>query len=331
VHLLKSVVLLWMSVFILGGLGAWIVRQLAGRFGLIDSPTERSSHLTPTPRGGGVGIMAAFLVLALAEGVLPAVWFPLSALSLFAFLGDRIEIPPKWRLLVQGILMGILVLGNMQSGSQVGFTSVLIFVFWVVFLVGTTNFYNFMDGINGLAGITGVSALALMAGFIYGLEGASPYFMMTVGVALACLGFLPFNIPSARVFMGDIGSIFLGGLFGSLTYIHSRSLVDFLCMISFLFPFYADEMTSMVVRLKDGENLTRPHRRHLYQILTNEKHIPHWQVSVVYGLVQIGIGLSILFSRSAGWPLILILLGIYFAAFTGASYFLRASLTQRAA
>ena len=208
-------------------------------------------------------------------------------------------------------------------------TSVLIFVFWLVFLVGTTNFYNFMDGINGISGNYRGLRPSLMAGFIYGLEGASPYFITTVGVALACLGFLPFNMPSARVFMGDIGSIFLGGLFGSLTYIHSRTLVDFLCMASFLFPFYADELTTMVVRLKDGENLTRPHRRHLYQILTNEKHFPHWQVSIFYGLLQLGVGLSILFSRSAGWPLILILLGIYFTAFSRTGYFLRASLSIR--
>jgi len=92
----------------------------------------------------------------------------------------------------------------------------------------------------------------------------------------------------------------------------------------------ADELTAIVVRLKDGENLTRPHRRHLYQMWTNEKHLPHWQVSVLYGLIQLVVGLSILFSRSSGWPLVLILLGIYFSAFTAASCFLRASLTQRA-
>jgi len=167
--------------------------------------------------------------------------------------------------------------------------------------------------------------------FIYSLEGPSPFFVMTGSVALACLGFLPFNMPSARVFMGDIGSIFLGGLFGGLVYIHSRTLVDFLCMVSFLFPFYADELTTMIVRLKDDENLTRPHRRHLYQLLTNEKHLPHWQVSVLYGLIQLGVGLSIMFSRSAGWLLILILLGIYFSTFAVIGYYVRSSLAPRSA
>ena len=69
---------------------------------------------------------------------------------------------------------------------------------------------------------------------------------------------------------------------------------------------------------------------YLYFGLTNEKHLPHWQVSFLYGLIQLVVGLSIPFSRSSGWPLILILLGIYFTAFTAAGYFLRSSLAQKA-
>jgi len=109
---LKTIVLLWLAGFILGGLGAWAVSRSAGRFGLIDTPNDRSSHSRPTPRGGGVGLLAAFLLSALAGGVPAAFWVPLSALSLFAFLGDRIDLSPKWRLPVQGILMGILVLDS---------------------------------------------------------------------------------------------------------------------------------------------------------------------------------------------------------------------------
>jgi uncharacterized membrane protein HdeD (DUF308 family) len=69
---------------------------------------------------------------------------------------------------------------------------------------------------------------------------------------------------------------------------------------------------------------------YLYFGLTNEKHLPHWQVSVLYGLIQLVVGLSMLFSRSLGWLLIIVLLGIYFTAFTAADYFLRSSLTQKA-
>jgi Fuc2NAc and GlcNAc transferase len=196
--------------------------------------------------------------------------------------------------------VGLLVIAAWQPGPVGGFPSVLLFIFWTVYLVGTANIYNFMDGINGMAGIAGACGLALLSWFIYSLVGASPYFYLTVGVALACLGFLPFNVPSARVFMGDIGSIFLGGLFGSLVYIHSRTLVEFLCMVSFLFPFYADALTSMVVRLINGENLTQPHRRHLYQILANEGGIAHWKISVAYGLFQLLVGVSVMGVKQMG-------------------------------
>ena len=107
---LKTIVLQWLAGFILGGLGAWAVSRSAGRFGLIDTPNDRSSHSRPTPRGGG--LLAAFLLSALAGGVPTAFWVPLSALSLFALLGDRIDLSPKWRLPIQAILMGILVLNS---------------------------------------------------------------------------------------------------------------------------------------------------------------------------------------------------------------------------
>ena len=108
---LKTIVLLWLAGFILGGLGAWAVSRSAGRFGLIDTPNDRSSHSRPAPRGGG-GLLAAFQLSALAGGEPAAFWLPLSALSLFALLGDRIDLSPKWRLPIQAILMGILVLDS---------------------------------------------------------------------------------------------------------------------------------------------------------------------------------------------------------------------------
>jgi Fuc2NAc and GlcNAc transferase len=90
--------------------------------------------------------------------------------------------------------------------------------------------------------------------------------------------------------MGDVGSILLGAVFAGLVYLASRTLLDFLCMASFLFPFYVDELTKMIVRLRVGENLTQPHRRHIYQLLANERQIPHWRVSAGYGFFQLLVG-----------------------------------------
>ena len=76
--------------------------------------------------------------------------------------------------------------------------------------------------------------------------------------------------------MGAVGSILLGFVFAGMVIWLSRSLFDFIVLAAFLFPFYADELTTMIVRLKDGDRLTRPHRKHLYQLLANEMGIPHW-------------------------------------------------------
>jgi Fuc2NAc and GlcNAc transferase len=84
-------------------------------------------------------------------------------------------------------------------------------------------------------------------------------------MSLSCIGFLPFNVPKAKVFMGDVGSILLGFIFSGMAVYLFNDVLDFICLSSFLFPFYADELTTMIVRLKDGENLTNAHRRHLYQ------------------------------------------------------------------
>jgi len=138
---------------------------------------------------------------------------------------------------------------------------------------------------------------------------------------------LLFNMPKAKVFMGDVGSILLGFSFAAIVVILSKSILDFVCLAGFLFPFYADELTTMAVRIKDGENLFKPHRKHLYQLLANEKAIAHWKISIGYGLVQLIIGITILLLRPFGLSIILLLLGVYFLTFVRVSFTIRKSLT----
>ena len=277
---------------VIGALGALVVGRYGGRLGLIDVPKERSSHLFPTPRGGGIGLLMVFIMASISQGISPLFWIPLSAISLLAFFGDRIELSPRRRLFFQFFLIIGLITGSTEISLEFNFSLVWV-LFWAIYIVGTANFFNFMDGINGIAGISGTCAFALLSLFIYRLEGGSPYFVLTSCIALACIGFLPFNMPFARVFMGDVGSILLGAVYSALVYIYSLSWMDFLCLASFLFPFYLDELTTMIVRLKNRENLTQAHRNHFYQLLANEKKIPHWQISLGFGLIQLFIGLSI--------------------------------------
>jgi UDP-N-acetylmuramyl pentapeptide phosphotransferase/UDP-N-acetylglucosamine-1-phosphate transferase len=178
-----------------------------------------------------------------------------------------------------------------------------------------------MDGIDGIAGISGAVGFGLMAFETY--KDLPDVGLLTACMALACLGFLPFNLPRARVFMGDVGSIVLGGVFAGAVFLAAHTLLDFLCMASFLFPFYVDELTTMLVRLRAGENLTLPHRRHIYQLLANERQIPHWRISTGYGFFQFLVGVSVLISKPRGIAVVLAVLMGWFGLFVMGSYHIR--------
>ncbi len=308
----------------LSALGAFIVSRFGCCLGLIDKPTARSSHSGAIPKGGGIGIVASFLLTSIMAGMPGTFWLPLGAMAVFAFVGDRMDLSSRLRLPVQLLLMGALVVG-IWKGIPQSVPAVLLIVFWTVFIVGTANFYNFMDGINGIAGISGAVGFGLLAFETY--KDQPEVGLLATCMALACLSFLPFNLPRARVFMGDVGSIVLGGVFAGLVYMASHTLLDFLCMTSFLFPFYADELTTMIVRLRAGENLTQPHRRHIYQLLANERQIPHWRISTGYGFFQLLVGVSVLITKTFGVAVVLAVLASWFVLFVLGGYFVRGMLS----
>src|SRR4030065_2464781 len=144
-----------------------------------------------------------------------------------------------------------------------------LFLFWLIFITATTNFYNFMDGINGIAGLTGLIGFALMAYFAYFMLNDYDLFLMSIILAAGCMGFLPFNFPRARVFMGDVGSIFLGFVFASFVVMFSVRISIFLCLVMFLCTFYADAIVTIYYRCRRGENMMQVHRSHLCQYLSN--------------------------------------------------------------
>jgi len=268
----------------------------------MDVPNERSSHeiAIPVPKGGGIGILAAFVLGSIWLGISASFWLSATLLALLSFFGDRVDISPKLRLLVQFIAALTLLSPVLYSESSSGFSSLSsVFSSWIcvlfclllsLFIVGTANFYNFMDGINGIAGITGAVGFGLLGFYAWLSGGGASFVSLAVCVSLACLAFLPFNIPKARVFMGDVASILLGFVFAGMVVWLSKSLLDFVCMAAFISPFYADELSTMVIRLKAHSPreqnlgrmsmLTKPYRRHLYQLLANEMKVAHWKVSM---------------------------------------------------
>lgn len=285
------------------------------KFGFYDEPNLRSSHEHIVPKGGGTGILLVFLFFSIILNIAGTFWVSAVFLSLFSFLGDRTEIRPLLRLIVQWTA-AILLVSGIWGSDQIPVHGYLLFLPLALFIAGTSNFYNFMDGINGIAGITGLVGFGLLS-FYAAKIGASPsYIKLSILMAFACLGFLPFNIPNARIFMGDVGSILLGFIFSGLMVVFCRNWLDFIVMAAFLFLFYADCLTTTVIRLIDGETLSEPHRRHLYQLLVNEGGMRHWKVSAIYGFIQLFIGISIILLCNTGSLAVILLLLLYFLLFT---------------
>jgi Fuc2NAc and GlcNAc transferase len=209
-------------------------------------------------------------------------------LALVSFRGDSKELTPKFRLLVQFSCAALAVWG-VGLGAALGWGWLVVLVpGMLVFVVGTANFYNFMDGINGIAGITGLVGFAGLAWWAFGV-GQGDIGTASLAMAGGCAGFLPLNMPRAKVFMGDIGSVLLGFCFGLFVVGLAGSFLDFVVLCSLLFTFYADELCTMLQRLRQGDSFFQAHRKHLYQVLVNELGVAHWKVSVGYGVVQMGV------------------------------------------
>ena len=303
----------------LGSIGAWFVSRNAHILGLIDKPNHRSSHDRPTPKGGGIGILIAFVVTCILFKFSFLFWGPVTFLSLISLYGDRINLKPILRLTVQFsvtllFLISISFFQHIANDIQ-SLILIILCIFFSIYIVGTANYYNFMDGINGIAGITGIVGFALLG--LYGNINHQnhQWIILSFVMSFACVGFLPFNMPKAKVFMGDVGSILLGFVFACIVVVFTQTFIDFVILVSFMFPFYIDELVTMVERIADKQSLTLPHRRHFYQVLANEGGIAHWKVSVGYGIAQLLIGVIVWFTVSTNLLLGIFAIGIFIISF----------------
>lgn len=334
--ILIAAFLLFVSL-VLGYWGALAIVRYGGRFGLNDKPNDRSSHITETLKGGGIGILFSYLVLCLSLRISLFIWLPAFLVSLVSFWGDRNELSPRLRLFLQLLFSGLFLIGTDLSKFLVIDSNLPVFlhlplratilIIFLLYITGTANFYNFMDGIDGIAGMMGVVAFSFLAISSYISSGTSAYFVVLIGLSLACVGFLPLNFPRARVFMGDVGSILLGFTFACSSILISSSFIEFVCHSGFLLLFYSDEFLTMIGRIKDKESLTKAHRRHLYQVMVNEGNVAHWKVSLCYVFFQVIICLILLVTKLKGiFPVVVIVFS--FGLFAIVNYSIKQKLIR---
>lgn len=336
------ILLLFAACTGLGAGGAWLIAGVPFREHLLDAPNERSSHTEPTPRGGGVGILAAFLAAGLTLRIPTTFLFAAMFISAVSFYGDYFRLSVRFRFLAQMLAALVFLFPLLPAlSSHFAFSTFNLFPFLfflilfliVLFLIGTANFYNFMDGINGIAGLSGAIGFGLLGAYtlyyapVYGYRESLS--LLAICIALACLGYLPFNMPRARVFMGDVGSILLGFVFAALVVMLARNYQDMVCFAALLFPFYADELTTMAVRLQDHESLVQSHRRHLYQLLANEAGMAHWIVTLIYGAIQLAIGGGVLFLNGYGVRPVVLFLTACFIIFSLLNLYIRDEIKKK--
>lgn len=248
-----------------------LVLAMLRRAQVLDTPTERSSHDAPVPRGGGIApAVAALLVLMVASSVSGsdrlAIAVTAIAFGVVGLLEDLIGIRVLHRLAVQFVSAAVavvLLLGDMTGPIVWKGLFAVATVFWLVAFV---NAFNFMDGINGISVVQAVGAGA--AWLLTGTITDTPVLAAGgVVIAGASLGFAPFNMPTARMFLGDVGSYFIGAWLASVAVLGLEAGVPPEAVLAPLALYAADTGATLLRRVVRGEHWYLPHRGHAYQRL----------------------------------------------------------------
>ena len=283
------------------------------RFGVLDEPNHRSSHDRPTPSTGGIAIVATFFV-GFAVVLIESDEARLSGHYLLGFgiasfgialigLIDDLQLLKTFKVKLAAQVAASLVLVafgmvfTRVSIPAVGAVDLgwLGYPLTVIWIVALTNIFNFMDGLNGLAGGTAVIVSAFLCAVTF-IEGSYFVYIFCYIFAAGIAGFLVFNFPRARLFMGDVGSQFLGFSFATLAVIAAEidaSRTSFFVVPLLFFNFLFDTAFTFVRRFLRGDDVTQAHRTHLYQLL-NRLGWSHVQVTLFHCAVSAAQGIGVL-------------------------------------
>jgi Fuc2NAc and GlcNAc transferase len=298
--MISSVILVVFTAFAVAVIATGLMRRYALQRNLIDVPNSRSSHALPTPRGGGVAIVIAFFAAALLLAVLGlmdartlgALLIGGSAMALVGFLDDRWHLRASVRFGVHlaAALWAVILLGGIPESALANWGLHGVWIgglIAVLALVWITNLFNFMDGLDGIAGTEAVFVSGAGAWLNWCEGGAPGLTAAMVCLAATSLGFLGWNWPPARIFMGDVGSGFLG---------FSLSVLGLAASQKGIFPieiwailggvFLVDATVTLIRRVVRGDKWFEAHRTHAYQHLARrwKGHLP---VTVLLMIIDI--------------------------------------------
>lgn len=268
--MLSTVVLISIGLLFLSFILTFFIKQIAARLSVIDIPNERSSHKTPTPRGGGLAIVITWYVgitiLFFFNFVDNYLYYALlsgAILAIVSLIDDVIDLPPVLRLIAQIItaIAAFVLLNGIDSIQIFGYAMNIKFIVYPITIIGMVwfiNLYNFLDGIDGYVSIEAILVSAIL--FIF--SGNSILLIL-----IACvLGFLIWNWPKAKIFMGDVGSTQLGFILIVLgIYFHNQQQFSIFHWLILTSPFWFDATFTLFRRWRNKEKLSQAHKKHAYQ------------------------------------------------------------------
>jgi UDP-GlcNAc:undecaprenyl-phosphate/decaprenyl-phosphate GlcNAc-1-phosphate transferase len=312
-------------IFLLAVASTWLlmprIREYAIEVGTADMPNERRLNKEPLPNIGGLAILggvlsALVLAIALKGAILATVQVQVLAiilggtlLALVGFIDDQFSLPPLFRLLVQMLAAGLLVV----NGIRIDIAwlpdpfNIALTIFWVV---GITNAVNLMDGIDGLVGGLGfiASAVLLSIAAHYASRGAAV--LILAALAGGCLGFLRHNFNPSRIILGDAGAYFIGYTLSAVAILgaaKTATLASLVAPLFFLAVPIMDTTQVVIRRLRRGTSVTTPGKDHLHHLLLKSGLSQRRTVVVLWGAI---LALNVLGMVIQGIPIIAVLVTV---------------------
>ena len=276
--MMKGIISVFLFTFAISFIATPFFRRVLFKAGIVDVPTVNKAHKRPTPRGAGMVMLISFILgtlvasrffLSLDTSHIKVVFYFLSAATLIAvwgFIDDAVNLSPALKVAGQILASLLIIAAGIRIGLLPVILSVPLSIFW---LVGITNAFNLIDGMDGLAAGTAFVSSIVFA-FLFYMNGLQLPFYLCLALAGSILGFLPYNLHPAAVYMGDCGSMFIGLVLGSLGIMFTSQVGNYIYLfipVVILFVPVVDTFLSIVRRLYRRKHVLGADLGHFYDYL----------------------------------------------------------------